>query len=432
MLKSFISSGSYGSVYIAELDRDYTKFFTKGKLCAVKLYRETFCVESTNDVNALLNMKSKYIMNGHPLLFNDFSYMLLMPLGDGNLSRLATLHNLTLDMKMNIIKQMVKAVYYIHSLDYCHLDIKLENFIYYNNYNEECDDITDENGKIFIDESFNRTYPDRVGSKVYYDENIRVKLTDMLTCISSNNKMPLNVRITHGYRPPENYDNYNINRYTYGKHSDIWSLGMCIIKFLTGDVDHGFMREDFGYNVIRYIQGEADPERLRARLNRLCDHKLIDVIIGMTDIDVNRRYTIDKVCEDLDIIPEIVSPAAPYHPVITNTTNINREIITILNNIKSKVFIDSSVYDTLINNLNILYGFYSDDMIGCNLNDIIFALYNIVMRTYITSHGFQNITELFAWPRVSNLEMKIYSLLKGRITNIILAEHNEKLAYRHI
>jgi serine/threonine protein kinase len=105
--------------------------------------------------------------------------------------------NLSYFMIKNIIYKMLIPIYYLHVNKYVHLDIKFDNYLFKSNYNDF--------DLILID----------------YESCHKLR--------SNINYLDYSVG-THDYCAPETFNNY-----IYGSYSDVWSIGICLLKLLIGD-----------------------------------------------------------------------------------------------------------------------------------------------------------------------------------------------------
>ena len=160
--------------------------------------------------------------------------------------------NVPLDEKYckKLFKSMIECTKECHDLDIAHLDIKCENFM------------------------------------VKSMEEVKLILIDFghAEKIKSN-------ELTQGYSMygtcfylcPEGYDNY------YSMKSDVWSLGVCLYLFITGDYPFHGDDEEYEDNVLngRLIMDYFDNMSEEAS----------ELIIGCLEMDPRKRYSIEQILD---------------------------------------------------------------------------------------------------------------------------------------
>ncbi len=102
-------------------------------------------------------------------------------------------------MISSIVKQLLRALSYMHSLGIIHRDIKLENIVFLNNVN-------------------------------YKEAYVPIKIIDFGTAVKTTQKITQNYPIsgTLSYLPPEVMKGILVDK------SDIWSSGVLMYILLTG------------------------------------------------------------------------------------------------------------------------------------------------------------------------------------------------------
>jgi serine/threonine protein kinase len=105
------------------------------------------------------------------------------------------------NIRNKLLKEMLMAVYTLNEYDYCHLDIKFENFILQNHLSNNISDYN----LVLIDYGMAHKYTNKL---------------EKINCVCG----------TIGYTPFELYQGY------YNKNSDVWSIGVCFWIMLTGEM----------------------------------------------------------------------------------------------------------------------------------------------------------------------------------------------------
>ena len=154
-------------------------------------------------------------------------------------------------------KQMCEAVQYIHSLDICHLDIKLENFV--------------------------------------KDENGVIKLIDFEA--AQNSLKPVrSEKGTNIYNAPERkQEEYE------GKKADIFSLGVCLVALMAGFVPATRDKKAFvtGISFVRDVEvfwKLLEKQVLKTWKNfEGLDSLGCELAAGMVNVDPSKRPSIEEV-----------------------------------------------------------------------------------------------------------------------------------------
>jgi serine/threonine protein kinase len=183
----------------------------KSVILLVKNKRKDYCMKivkndkkAAREIKILMNNKNnknnKYLLKYiNSFRANNNIYIITNYIPEGDLLTFVnSFNNLSYYMIKNIIYKMLIPIYYLHESKYAHLDIKFENYLIRSNNHIDIDIIL-------------------------IDYECCHKLRSFI------NYLKYNVG-TNDYRAPE-----ILMKKIYGKYSDIWSIGICLLKLLIGD-----------------------------------------------------------------------------------------------------------------------------------------------------------------------------------------------------
>lgn len=192
--------------------------------CYNRITRNKFAAKETimNDIHRfnhykkeeqILGMLSNHpnICSIHDLFYhndknNQYIKHIITDCGDDTLGNLAPKIALNEYYLKIIVKQMLEAIFFCHTNNICHRDIKLDNFIYTNSYN------LSHNSPMFLN-------------------TISIKLIDF--GLATNYQKDYNIKGKVGtnlYFAPEIFTNFS-----YTINIDAWSLGVSIYKLIIGN-----------------------------------------------------------------------------------------------------------------------------------------------------------------------------------------------------
>lgn len=219
-IKNKIGTGTYGTVYKA----DHAMF----GLVAIKELKEDFF--NPTEIDLMSRLDHPYLAKAITILDPNrcpklSKLSLIMPLAGGNLYSIYKKDcKLGDSVRIKIIKQIVDAISFLHTVGVLHLDIKLENILYQGEQMDPDILVTD------------------FGLSQYVDDPVQGRKLN-------------NIYVTITYRPPELLvDEIDGNKeYLHNAAVDIWSLGILFLEILSnGKLVFGRMSED-DFNTSRMI-----------------------------------------------------------------------------------------------------------------------------------------------------------------------------------
>lgn len=224
--KRILGKGSYGIV---------RKFTNKdGNVYAQKIifFHKDYGCENPLEINIMCSIKHQHLIEGKNVEIVDYKnkkcYSVMMELAEhGDLfDYVRDNENITYDMRINIIKEIVNALNFLHNFNILHLDIKPENVMIFKDDNK--------NGIISRLGDFGLSMLSHVeninGNKILYRESG-------------------NIRISKIYRPPELLEESKGQIYT--DKADVWSLALTILYTLSGilpfdeDTQDEFIKKEY-------------------------------------------------------------------------------------------------------------------------------------------------------------------------------------------
>ena len=246
ILKEKLAEGSYGVVYKAVYCKmipmtesrqiDHTKIEETSETLAVKIMTNPVGTNSISgcsvgppiEMDVMARLRHTNLIHMFQITIVDFvtptttkmgshpgtTLAISMPLAISNLSDYMKANSLSLNTKINYIKQILSGLNYLHSEQILHLDLKLENILVLTPTHVV---ITDFGLSIYTDSS---------GQRIFRREGITVT-----------------------YRPPELFK----DSYLFERASDVWSLGMLALYLLMN---------------VKHIFSDVEPKRIRSQLIR--------------------------------------------------------------------------------------------------------------------------------------------------------------------
>jgi serine/threonine protein kinase len=220
-----IAEGSHSSVYINQDNRTITKIINDDKI-ALREMKFLSVVTANKCQNVLVPL---YINK----LTNSVIFKKLTPIG--------CLPFLLLNKynKNYIVEQLINGIYEIHSMGIIHNDLKLDNIL-------------------------------------YDPASLEVKIIDFSTSLFNNEKICITGGTTPLYECPESNRSYK---------SDIWSLGICILKL--------FGMHDNVLKKLRLMSKKSINEIVYRNLKNKNNLHLINFALGCLNPNPENRISVD-------------------------------------------------------------------------------------------------------------------------------------------
>jgi hypothetical protein len=262
--KEIKGKGTYGIVYSVSGDAD--ELFAFKYINQNDIYK-IYGVDTLTEIDILSKIHHPNIIQINKILtpvdYQINGIALVLPLADKSLYDCIKDPTMTTSLKIPIIYNIANAISFLHSNNILHLDIKLENVVLQNNH------------PYLIDFGLALTVDD----------------ANIGRCLS-------NEHITLDYRPPEIIDGSNV----YNSSSDIWSFGILMFYFLSGENIYGTDVGKLGikqfYNLI--IQKFSDKtifKRLLMNISPDYRSKCEDLLSKVLQTDPKKRISAQEICD---------------------------------------------------------------------------------------------------------------------------------------
>ena len=273
-----IGNGNFAKVYLVERDNSKNQYAVKvfDKNLFINDQNEKDCI--LNEIDILRNIDHENLLKLEEIYEGENHVYCLCRNYEGINLLESLIKNGMPDLKetFNIIKQILKGVSYLASLNIIHRDIKPENIIYIEE-NQKKEKIN-ENGEINVNGNNNKKERN----------NINIVLVDFGFATYEKEYSKLFTRCgTPGFVAPEILQDKK-----YNKKADVYSIGIIFYLLLSGDIP--FDSESYRDMVFLNTQGKIDYNIL---FKMKVPDKILFLIKKMLEIDPEKRFSADQCLE---------------------------------------------------------------------------------------------------------------------------------------
>jgi cyclin-dependent kinase 2 len=383
-----LGEGAYGKVYKCNVF-DMEKFGLNNETeYAIKVLSCNDIGFSPNEIDIISQIKHPYILpmlsiisNGDdPNFFKEYGFDsqthqngIIMPLAKMSFIDYIDSDKWNVDDIKRYFGQIALALDYLHSNNYLHLDIKLENVV-----------INDNNDAMLID----------FGQSQY---------------VPLNNKIKLNTHITTTcYRPPELLSRPEASECIYNAKVDVWALGILFLEILQKKTCSLTVSEN-PKTVLASIKRHLSLTKRKEYINNCIkknvnkNHDLdyfVELIDKMLEINPHHRITLVEVCRYLNVEAENKS-LVNYVSNDFSSVVLNSQAIPIIKQILDEEICRISIstlfltFDTFYRMLKLL----DEKRLGMQCN-IFIGCFNIAMlmneKSYLSLDNYSdNVKEVY-------------------------------------
>lgn len=261
-LLKLLGKGSYGSVYLIELNNKKRAIkIATDQTDGVKYLREI-------DIMSRLSHPNLTALEGLIISTTPPTLGLIMPVADDNLYELMKDKSVSVTKRLKVIFDILSGIEFLHSSNYLHLDIKPLNVLIFKTQKEIMAKVTDFNLSLYMNPTTkNVIYPSEL------------------------------VTLTH--RPIENLKGSKV----YSTKTDVWSLAMTMLEVLSGGKT---LFTTYTENaVIKTIESLLNRSTIDTTLNiyfqkvpKTIKPKLINLLKKMFDFNPQNRPEMKEIISD--------------------------------------------------------------------------------------------------------------------------------------
>ena len=232
-----------------------------------------------NKIAALIS-HDNIIETFHTFDFTIYLFIIMEYISGGNLSQLVNPNiQLELDYIQNIMKQILKALYYLHSEKIVHRDIKLENIL------------LTEDGIIKLSDFGTAKYIDKhqkaktiCGTPTHFSPELLRKYEQYTKIEKEYEKLKEQDKHNQQLKQlqkSENYDAFKV---------DVWSAGVVLYQLAVGDNPFSLDDENHSVSKEKIMKGDINKNERYLSLPL----ELQDLIENMIKVDQTERYSIEQ------------------------------------------------------------------------------------------------------------------------------------------